>query len=292
MISVLIITYGRKEEVLDTLKLFNKYNNEKIEVLVLDNNSNDELKKSIFEVLNNENIILKYYNDGINYGVALGRNYLIEKANGNILLTLDDDINIEENINDFLKKISNYFQENKKVGCLAFNIINYYTRQHLRHEIPHGNKKLNFNKNMLTYYYIGAGHAIKKEVYQKSGVYPNDLGKYGGEERDLSFRILEKGYDILYTADIKIYHKVSPKGRLLEEQFNRYRNQLIVLNRYMPFPYKESGNIIWTLYYFFKKKIKLKEIYSVFFDLNHLKKYTVSSNTIEKIKMLNGRIWF
>lgn len=292
MISVLIITYGRKEEVLDTLKLFNKYSDGKIEVLILDNNSSDELKDSIFKMLNNENIILKYYNDKINYGVALGRNYLIEKASGNILVTLDDDINIEENINDFFRKISNYFLENKKVGCLAFNIINYYTRQHLRHEIPHGNKKLDFNKNMLTYYYIGAGHAIKKEVYQKSGLYPDDLGKYGGEERDLSFRILEKGYDILYTADIKIYHKVSPKGRLLEEQFNRYRNQLIVLNRYMPNPYKITGNIIWSGYFILKGKIKLSEVFNVIKEIKKLSKKTISNNTLNKIKDLKGRVWF
>lgn len=293
MISILIITYGREEELFFTLKKFKNYKKEKIEILILDNNKNEILKKRIFEIFNNnEFITLKYYNDGINYGVALGRNYLIERASGDILITLDDDIDIEESIDIFFDKIKNYFLTNPQVGCLAFNIINYYSKKHLRHEIPHGNKKLDFDKNLLTYYYIGAGHAIRKEVYKEAGIYPEYLGKYGSEEKDLSFRILEKGFDILYTADIKIYHKVSPNGRLSKEQFYRYRNQLIVLNRYMPNPYRITGNIIWSVYFFIRNKINLKEIFIVMKDVKKIPKKTISDKTLNKIKQLKGRIWF
>lgn len=292
MNSILIITYGRERELLDTLKCFQNYKDKLLELLILDNNETPVLKDKIFKTLKNEKIKLRYFNDGKNYGVALGRNYLIEKAKGDILITLDDDIEIKENINNFILKIENYFLNNKDIGCLAFNIVNFYSKKHLRHEIPHGNKRLDFNRNLKTYYFIGAGHAIKKEVYDKVGLYPNDLGKYGGEERDLSFRILEKGYGILYTADTKIYHKVSPNGRLREESFNRYRNQLVVLNRYMPKVYSISSNIIWTLFYLLKGKVKIKDIKKVFNELKILKKETISSETLEKIKKMKGRIWY
>lgn len=292
MNSILIITYGRERELLDTLKCFQNYKDKLLELLILDNNETPVLKDKIFKTLKNEKIKLRYFNDGKNYGVALGRNYLIEKAKGDILITLDDDIEIKENINNFILKIENYFLNNKDIGCLAFNIVNFYSKKHLRHEIPHGNKRLDFNRNLKTYYFIGAGHAIKKEVYDKAGLYPNDLGKYGGEERDLSFRILEKGYGILYTADTKIYHKVSPNGRLREESFNRYRNQLVVLNRYMPKVYSISSNIIWTLFYLLKGKVKIKDIKKVFNELKTLKKETISSETLEKIKKMKGRIWY
>lgn len=290
--SILIITFGREKELYETLISLKNYKKEDLEILILDNNETDILKNKIFEIMKNEKIKLRYFNDGENYGVALGRNYLIEKANGDILITLDDDIEIKEDINNFISKIENYFLNNKNIGCLAFNIINFYSEKHLRHEIPHGNKKLDFNKNLETYYFIGAGHAIKKEVYQKTGLYPSDLGKYGGEERDLSFRILEKGYSILYTADVKIYHKVSPNGRLQEENFNRYRNQLIVLNRYMPKIYRISSNVIWTLFYLLKGKVKTKDIKKVIEELKALKKETISSETLEKIKKMKGRVYF
>lgn len=290
--SILIITFGREKELYETLISLKNYKRKDLELLILDNNKTDKLKSKIFEIMKNENIELRYFNDGKNYGVALGRNYLIERAKGKILITLDDDIEIKEDINSFILKIEKYFLDNSKIGCLAFNIINYYSKKQLRHEIPHGNKRLNFNENLETYYFIGAGHAIRKEVFNQTGLYPSDLGKYGGEERDLSFRILEKGYKILYTANIKIYHKISSNGRLQEETLNRYRNQLIVLNRYMPKKYRISSNIIWTLFYLLKRKIKLKEIKKVFVELSDLKKETISLQTLEKIKKMKGRIYY
>ena len=58
----------------------------------------------------------------------------------------------------------------------------------------------------------------KERSLSKAGFYPKDLGLYGGEERDLSFRILEAGYQILYASDIVIYHKVSPNGRMMRKR--------------------------------------------------------------------------
>lgn len=255
MISVLIITYGRDEELITTLNCINQCSH-KIELLLLDNNTTDKLKHDCIQIFSsNNNIQFRYFNDGINYGVAAGRNYLIEKAKSDILITLDDDIESDD-INQLIEKVRDYFNSHENVGALAFNIKNFYTRQALRHEIPHGRKDLDFNRNLETYYFIGAGHAIRKSVYNKAGLYPLDLGLYGGEERDLSFRILEAGFDILYTSDIIIYHKVSPNGRMSREKedYYRYRNQLIVLNRYMPLFYRMSSNIIWSIYYLFLKK--------------------------------------
>lgn len=293
MVSILIITYGREEELIETLNNINNYNEEIIELLILDNNDTNKLENYIREIFKeNKKIILRYFNEGINYGVALGRNYLIKKAKGDILITLDDDIEIE-NINNLVFKVKKYFRENTQIGCLAFNIKNYYSRERLRHEIPHGNKKLNFEENLFTYYYIGAGHAIKKEIYDKCGLYPDDLGKYGGEERDLSFRIIENNYKILYAANIIIFHKVSSNGRMIKkmEQYYRYRNQLIVLFRYMPLLYRITSNFIWTSYYLIKNKGDIKGIIKVQKILSKIKK-SENKERIKKIREVKGRIWF
>lgn len=294
MISLLIISFGRYQEVLETFACVNKYHGNKIELLFLDNNPERELETALSSIVeNNSSILFSYFNTGKNLGVAEGRNFLIEKAQGDILITLDDDIEIED-ITLLIQKVTDYMANNAKVGALAFNIKNYFTRKALSHEIPHGNKKLDFSQNLLTYYFIGAGHAIRKEVYQKAGFYPKDLGLYGGEERDLSFRILEAGYQILYASDIVIYHKVSPNGRMTkkEENFFRYRNQLIVLNRYMPRMYRYTSNVIWSLFYLIKKSGTLKEVREVFHDLSLLSKCTISRRTLLYIKSVNGRLFY
>lgn len=295
MISILIITYGRETELFETLTCINKYSlRERVELLLLNNNVIDNLREKVFEVVNNKNISLQYFHTGENLGVARGRNFLIEHSRGDVLITLDDDLEIDD-ISDLVIKVKRYFSENDSIGAIAFNIVNFYSRKPLRHEQPHGNKnKVDFSKNFLTYYFIGAGHAIKKEVYDIAGLYPLDLGLYGGEERDLSFRILENNYDILYASDIVIYHKVSPDGRMSrkEENYFRYRNQLIVLNRYMPILYRMTSNIIWSMFYLLVKKGSIKHVLQVFNELIFLEKRTVNKNTISKIKKLRGRFIF
>ncbi|BBA52810.1 putative glycosyltransferase [Fusobacterium varium] len=292
--SILIITYGREKELYETLRDISLYEKNDLEVLLLDNNEIIYRKEKIIKIFEKSKVKLRYFHDGINYGVAVGRNYIIEKAKGKILITLDDDIEIKGDINIFIQKIENYFINHPDVGCLAFNIINFYSRKQLRHEIPHGNKKLNFNKNLFTYYFIGAGHAIRKKVYEECGKYPDNLGKYGGEERDLSFRILKHNYNILYVSNIMIYHKISQNGRLQkkEEDFYRYRNQLIVLNKYMPRLYCISSNIIWSLFYLIKKNGTLKNILIVLKEIKQIEKNPISLSVINKIKEMKGRIYF
>ncbi|WP_143530100.1 glycosyltransferase family 2 protein, partial [Rodentibacter trehalosifermentans] len=281
-------------EVIDTMKCINKYKGKKIELLFLDNNNNKELETSLLNVLSeNKSILFQYFNIGKNLGVAEGRNFLIEKAQGEILVTLDDDVEIED-IDLLIAKVSHYMEHYHEVGVLAFNIKNFFTKRALSHEIPHGNKKLDFTKNQLTYYFIGAGHAIRKSAYEKAGLYPKDLGLYGGEERDLSFRILEANYKILYTSDIVVYHKVSPNGRMPreEENFFRYRNQLIVLNRYMPKLYCFTSNIIWSFYYLIKKSGNIRNVIKVFFEIKGLATKKISSRTIKYIRNVKGRLYY
>ncbi|AOF53834.1 glycosyltransferase family 2 protein [Rodentibacter caecimuris] len=294
MISLLIISFGRYQEVLETFQCINKYQGNQVELLFLDNNSERKLETALSSIIeSNSSILFKYFHTGENLGVAEGRNLLIEKAQGDILITLDDDIEIED-ITFLIKKVIDYMENNTLLGALAFNIKNYFTRNALSHEIPHGNKKLDFSQNLLTYYFIGAGHAIRKDVYQKAGLYPKDLGLYGGEERDLSFRILEEGYQILYASDIVIYHKVSPNGRMskTQENFFRYRNQLIVLNRYMPRTYRYSANIIWSLFYLLRMEGNLKSVIKVHYELRKLGKYTISNTTLNYIKNVKGRLLY
>lgn len=138
-VSIILITYGRKEELLKTIECIKKYQKNDLELLILNNNSSNELEEEIKSKLNGINFEYEYFHDGINYGVALGRNYLIEKSKGEIIITLDDDIEVID-INCLVDKTIKYFQSND-VGVLSYKIINFYSKKALRHEIPHGDRK-------------------------------------------------------------------------------------------------------------------------------------------------------
>lgn len=290
--SILIITYGRDEEFFDTLKCISKYDEDDIEVLILDNNKNNELESKIHSIFKDCSFKYKYFSDGTNYGVALGRNYLIKEATGDVLITLDDDVEFDS-INELVGKVENYFNKYSSVGCLAFNIKNFYTRESVSYEIPHGNKTLDFTKNLYTYYFIGAGHAIRKDVYEKAGLYPEDLGLYGGEELDLSFRMLEGNFKILYTADITIYHKASIKGRMSssEQSFMKYQNRIKVIYKYMPNKYVLTNIGIWSVYFLIKQK-NLKNVFIAIRNLKNTPRNKVSKNVIGYLKEIKARLLY
>lgn len=289
--SIIIITFGRDKELYETLKDICRYRDNDLEILILDNNIENIRKNKICKILNENKMKYFYYHEGYNYGVALGRNYLIKKAKGDIIITLDDDIEILD-INKLIKKTEEYFEKDERLGCLAFSIKNYYTRKSLRHEIPHGNKKLDFQKNLETYYFIGAGHAIKSEVYNSCGIYPENLGKYGGEESDLSFRIIEK-YKILYVADIEIFHKISPNGRMpkKEENFLRYCNKMKIVKKYMPKKNIFANFIIWSLMFLVKEK-DIKGVYKVKKEMDKIKRKTLKKDTLIKLKKIKARLYY
>ena len=87
MISLLIISFGRYQEVLETFACVNKYHGNKIELLFLDNNPARELETALSSILeNNSSILFSYFHTGENLGVAEGRNFLIEKAQGDMMM--------------------------------------------------------------------------------------------------------------------------------------------------------------------------------------------------------------
>lgn len=75
------------------------------------------------------------------------------------------------------------------------------------------------------------------------------------------------------------------------EQYYRYRNQLIVLFRYMPLLYRITSNFIWTSYYLIKNKGDIKGIIKVQKILSKIKK-SENKERIKKIREVKGRIWF
>ena len=69
------------------------------------------------------------------------------------------------------------------------------------------------NEYFLATRFCGAGHAIKRKVFDSIGGYDASLFFYW-EEVDLSNKILNLGYTIAYDPDISIYHKLSPDSRV------------------------------------------------------------------------------
>ena len=103
----------------------------------------------------------------------------------------------------------------KNIGIIAFSILKNKNMEFRREEFPFFNKVKKLNKPLTECaWFIGAGHAFRKEIFEKVNYY-NDFYPYGQEEIDLSIRVKDSGYDIFYAKDIKVFHNKTDDARYI-----------------------------------------------------------------------------
>ena len=176
-----------------------------------------------------------------NLGVSGGRNFLLKKAKGDVIIEIDDDALLVEK--DSISKVVNYFNENPKVGIQAFKSINYYTEKMDRNEFPFRNKKLVLKEPTECAWFIGVGHAFTKEVINKVGYY-RDFFPWGSEEQDFSLRALSNNYKIIFNPRVKVLHKKSPHGRIN----NPIKHATVAFKNMMKIPAYNLSLILFCTY--------------------------------------------
>jgi GT2 family glycosyltransferase len=119
------------------------------------------------------------------------------------------------------------FEHDPSLGAAAFRIINYYTRRddEMCWDYPRVPSS-QANQEFPVSRFIGAGNAIRREAFIAAGEYDETLF-FGGEERDLSYRMLNLGYHIKYVPDLSVLHRVDPEARV---RWNEGRYYYLVRN--------------------------------------------------------------
>ncbi len=291
-ISLLILTHKRHRDLHELLQsLFTLKKIEDVEIIVIDNDPDSKLE----EVIRTKYPQVLYYRQETNKGVSGGRNAAIKLSTGDILVFIDDDALFVSP--DVFSIIKSTIEKQPGIGCIAFRIRNQFNRKTLKREYPHPDLR---TANLRKYvgYYVGAGHAIRRDVFQKVGLYPEEF-IYGFEELELSYRMIAKGYKILYEPAIEVTHKSSPEGRVPQNTTIRYymHNRLSISLRYLPMPYKLTSVIFWTLN-LLKMAIQSNNLTNWFDGLKDvLKGYPftkkqLSREAIHYIRTTHGRLWY
>lgn len=260
LISLLIITYDRPDDLLDLLKSLSKQHNIEVlkEVLILNNASTLSYRAVEEFISTHPELKISYISSPENLGVSRGRNKLMSIAGGELLLVLDDDTVFQQP--DDLRKIAAVFEKSlfkdENTAIVTFQVIYYDTKEVQQTAFPHKRfEGYKDNPAFLTYYFAGCAHIIKKEVLQQTGLYPEDFF-YGMEEYDLSYRVINAGYSIGYDGSVTFEHKESPKGRSASYQklSSQWINKSKVAWRYLPWYYYLTTMAGWSIEYI--RKIK------------------------------------
>jgi len=189
------------------------------EIIVVDNNSTDDsctmLKTEFKDIILIEN--------KLNVGFSKANNQGVQKAKGEFILILNPDTVLAE---DTLVKTIDFASKTKKIGALGVQFID--GKGHFLKECKRGiptpkiafGKLFGFPKKAIDTYYAshikedaiakieiltGAFMLLKKQVYKEVNGFDEDYFMYG-EDIDLSYKILKKGYQNYYFGKETIIH--------------------------------------------------------------------------------------
>lgn len=226
LVSVIIVTWNRKDDILDALNALVRQTYKNLEIIVVDNGSSDGTSNEIKKKYPNCNLIILSSNLGCEEGFNVG----MVNSNGDILIFLDSDAYFED---DGIFKIIEKFKKNDQLGIIDPRIYNYYSKK-----IQNEPKNWPPSDKMFT----GCAVGIRKTVIDKIGLRPKNFFIYASEA-DISIRALDAGFLIEHCEDIEAFHKESPVKRLSPK-----------------FYYYNTRNIIWLILKYYPIFSAIREI--------------------------------
>jgi len=258
-----------------------------LEIIVIDNDSNDSTQAMVTELF--PKVIC--HKMETNVGIA-GRNAGISKATGDIIITLDDDvIGIDDHV---IEELINIFQEQAMTGAICFRITAPGTSEVINW--CHHYKIDDYShKEFITNEITEGAVAFRKSVLKKSGLYP-EIFFISHEGPDLACRIMNAGFNVIFSPRIAVEHFHSQSGR---KSWRRYyydtRNQFWFVARNYPLSwsikYLLFGIVAMFIYSMRDQCLKycLKGVYDGLKGLSNNLKYRqpITSKTRKIIKEIN-----
>lgn len=197
LVSVIITTRNRLTLLRRALQSVYAQDYPNLEILVLDDSSQDGTS----DYIRSHHPDIQLFRHEENRGLIVGRNLLMREAKGDYLINLDDDAHFL-NV-DAISNVVARMQAEPELAIINFRVLD-----------PQGHVPVFPEAEYYTSCFWGLGHCIRKTVLQETGYY-RELVKWGCEERDLSLRLLDKGYRLIQFPHATVIHPRFVPGKAL-----------------------------------------------------------------------------
>jgi len=302
-ISILILTHNRANDLLALLQsLSQQASIDEVleEILILNNASTESYNQVTNFISENPQLRTNYIFSELNHGVAKGRNMLMKAAKGDVLFTIDDDMEFPQT--DALLRISTLFHQpfftESNTAVITLRVIYYSDKQVQKTVFPHKKyEKFKDKHRFLTLYFAGGANIMKRSILKQTGYFPENFF-YGMEEYDLCYRILDEGYTIGYDDSVTIEHKESPYGRQAnyKKLHMQWVNKSKVAWRYLPLRYFLSTSFLWSFQYLMNAPTHLGLYFNGWSEIFKVpsteKRKRVKNATLRYLKNVEARLWF
>lgn len=214
IVSIIVLNWNGKAYLEKCLASLEKQTYSAIEIILVDNASADDSVKFVKErfpkvkiIVNNENL-----------GFAAGNNIGIRAAQGEYIMVLNNDTEVDSKCVEELVKV---MKSSNKIGACATKILSYFNRGIIDVAgliiYPDGSArgrgrletaKNNFNRQEEIFFGSDCAALYRREMLNEIGLYDEDFFAHH-DETDLGMRAHWKGWQCIYVPTAIVYHMYS-----------------------------------------------------------------------------------
>ncbi|MDH7605873.1 MAG: glycosyltransferase family 2 protein [Melioribacter sp.] len=249
-VAIIVLNWNGFNDTSECLESLKSIHYGNYEIILVDNNSQGNEYQILKEKYNG--FVSWFIKNDYNIGFAGGNNSGIKialKNNFDYILLLNNDTVVEP---DFLNRLIEYAEKNKKIGILTPKII-YHSNRNLiwaaggyiskirASGFSYGLNKsaTTNNKERFCSFASGCCLLIRTEVFNEIGLLDDSYFLYL-EDTDFCYKVNKSGYKILYIPSSIIYHKVSSstsKESSILPLYYSIRNRLYFARKNLGFYY-------------------------------------------------------
>lgn len=247
-ISVVIPTYNREEPLVDTIADVIKQDYPNFEVLVVDQTATHKPETQAYLEQQANAGKIKLFR--LTWASLPGaRNYAVKRANGEIILFLDDDVRLPDG---FLAAHARNYVDRPEIGAVAGRVFDRMKLGDSGGDLEIEDLPPEASDPGIAWYHIDLVHTVKpqrvisargcnmsyrREIFTKYGLYFDERfrGSAVREESDFCLRLRQTGYQIWFDPEASLVHLGEESGgcheistRSLKYQVTFYHNHFFM----------------------------------------------------------------
>jgi len=227
-VSVVVLTWNRRESLRATLAGLTPLAGPELEIIVVDNGSGDGTAAMVAADFPHAACIALAANEGVG-----ARNHGLRRARGDIVVCLDDDVSGLDEAG--LARLRRRFAAEPALGAVCLKVVHAHDGRVCDwvHHRPLADADLGFP----TYEITEGAVAFRRRALAEAGWYPADFF-ISHEGLDLAFRLMNRGWEIVYDGDVTVRHSHHGGGRSGDRRhYYDTRNLFWVAARNLPAGY-------------------------------------------------------
>jgi GT2 family glycosyltransferase len=246
LVSIVILNYKRFDELQETIQRSKDITYQNIEIIIVDNGSNDRSTEYIKSLSDNEYVKILLSHNG---GTAFGRTQGQKAAKGELIIHLDDDAYLNPYV---VEKTVAIFNKNPKLAAIGYGLVNPLTIV-MTDEEYWSNQAIDLKKGKFdnSYHFpiSPSGAAFRRSALVEVGYFDlNWNWTTRTEDNELTLKLIAHGYNTVILDDLIAYHKAAPSHRVSE---------ILTIN--------SIHGILWVILKFYPPLYIIKKVFYLLF---------------------------